>query len=177
MRLFGIDIAYQTDPLYMNEIMTYPSYQTSPDIIKQYGCLLCAKLNAYNLFNKDKIHLTIKDFNELIKKHNGYNYLFYMNHNNNDIEKTKKDCFGKESFQIPAVINWILGIKEEYSKYQGIIDIESANDYYIIKTPFQNTGHYSLVIEADKTYLDSYDGQIKHPTTILDIIKITFKDV
>jgi hypothetical protein len=93
MKLYGIDIAYQTDPLYAKEIMTSPPWQKKfnrdgslkneldPDYIEEYGCLLCAKLNAYNLFNKNKKFLTIKQLNDLIIKHKGYNYLFFLEKN------------------------------------------------------------------------------------------------
>jgi hypothetical protein len=140
-----------------------------------YGCLLTAKLNAFNLFNAGKKYLNIKELNDLMIKHKGYLCLFYLDKNNGDIELTKKDCFGKESFQIPEVINWILGIKSESKNYIGSIDIKSINDYYIIKTKYNETGHYSLICKPDRSYIDSYDGKIKQPTTILDIIKITFK--
>ncbi len=173
MKINGVEMQYQTNE-FSNEIMTNPEYQKQPDTIKMYGCLLTAKLNAFNLFNKDKKYLNIKELNDLMIKHKGYLYLFYLDKNQGDIEKTKKDCFGKESFQIPEVINWILGIKSESKNYTGLIDIKNINDYYIIKTAFQNTGHFSLICKPDRSYIDSYDGKIKQPTTILDIIKITF---
>jgi hypothetical protein len=172
MKIDNIEMQYQTNE-YADLIMTAPKWQTSPDRIRQYGCLLCAKLNAFNLFNKDKKYLNIKEFNDLIIKHKGYNYLFYLDHNQGDLDKTKKDCFGKESFQIPTIINWILGIKEEQNNYTGKIDIDSKNDYYIIKTVFQTTGHYSLIVSGEgNSYFDSYDGKIKTPTMFLDIVHI-----
>jgi hypothetical protein len=175
MKINGVEMQYQSDPRYSKLVMTHPAWQKEPDTIGQYGCLLTAKLNAFNLFNKDKLYLTIEQLNDLIIKHKGYKYLFYLEHNQGDLEKTKKDCFGKESFQIPETVNWILGINNEEKKYTGKIDILSKNDYYIIKTKYQDTGHYSLIVKEDKSYLDSYDGIIKPgTTTILDIIKITF---
>jgi hypothetical protein len=175
MLINNILMQYQNDPLYAGEIMTSPIYQKNPDYIRDWGCLLVAKLNAYNLFNKNKNYLNIKQLNDLMIKHKGYNYLFYMSHNHGDVEKTKKDCFGRESFQIPAIINWILSIKNEANNWTGKIDINSINDYFIIKTKYKTTGHFSLVVSGDdNAYLDSYDGNIKHPTTIYDIIKITF---
>ncbi len=173
MKINGVEMQYQTNE-FANEIMTFPKWQNQPDIIKMYGCLLTAKLNAFNLFNAGKKYLNIKELNDLMIKHKGYLYLFYLDKNNGDIEKTKKDCFGKESFQIPEVINWILGIKSEIKNYSGLIDIKSINDYFIIKTPFQSTGHFSLIYDINKSYINSYDGKKKQPTTILDIIKITF---
>ncbi len=181
MKINNVEMQYQTND-FRNEIMTFPKWQDKPDYIIQYGCLLCAKLNAYNLFNKDKKYLNIKQFNDLIIKHNGYFYLSYLAKNLGDINKTKNEMIkektlGKESYQISAIVNWILGIKNE-SNNQIKIDLNPEEDFYIIKTKYNETGHYSLIINVKMDYFDSYDGKIKNPYTnqkqILDIIKITF---
>lgn len=177
----NVKMQYQSDPNYKDLIMTYPSYQNKPDTIGKFFCLGCTKLNAFNLFNKDnsdKPFMTIKELNDKIIEMNGYSYLFYMNLFKGDINKVRKACEGKESYQLPEVVNSILGIKSEEKKYLGKIDIASKNDYYIIKTEYNETGHYSLIISKDLDYIDSYDGLKKNPYVkqqkILDIIKITF---
>jgi len=172
-----IKIQFQSDTNYADEIMTFPVWQNKPDTIKQYGCLLCAKLNAYNFFNKDCDFMNIKQFNDKIIKNKGYNYLYFMDLFNGNENKTKAECYGKESFQRPDIINNILGIIKEQKNYTSKIDIKSKYNFYILKSKFQDTGHYSLIIQNDKLCVDSYDGNLKYFNEILDIIKITFGEI
>ena len=165
---------YQTEKENQNIIMTHPHWQPKPDTIGEYGCLLIAKLNAYNhKFNQDK---QVKELNDEVIANKGYEYLNWLNFYNGDIAKTKVACFGKESFLVREVINRLLNIKGEERNYTGVIDIQSPTDYYIIRTKHKNTGHYSLVIDKDMKYFDSYDGKTITPQKrdILEVIRIRF---
>jgi hypothetical protein len=175
MNIQDIEMQCQSDPRYKDEIMTFPKWQVAPDKIGDYGCLLTAKLNCFNLFNRNKKYLTLKELNDLMIKKNGYNYLFYMKLFNNDEKKSKAVCYQQESCSIPIILNEILGIKDEVQLTAGShIDIENPNYYYIVRTMYKNTGHYSMVVRDNLMYLDSYDCKIKLPENILNIYRLQF---
>lgn len=185
MVLNNVKMQYQSDPDFKDLIMCQIPWQRDkkghldPDTIGEFFCRNTAELNMFNLFNVGKKYIDIGKLNELIIKHNGYYYLYHLNLNGGDIDKTYKSMeklklIGKESYVIPAVINWILGIKEEIKNYSGEINIKSPNEFYMIKTPYGDTGHYSMIYKPDRSYIDSYDGNPKKPLTILDIIKVVF---
>jgi hypothetical protein len=166
----------QNSEINKNLIMTHPAWQDKPDLIGQYGCLLVAKCNAFNMYKKNSALLTVRNLNKLIIDRKGYNYLYHMDIFNGDLDKVRKECFNKESFQIHPIVNSILGIEKEERKYMGLVDINSLKDYFIIKTKYKNTGHYSLIMRSNLYYWDSYNGGLVKPFAddVLEIIKITF---
>lgn len=174
MKINGIEMQYQSDPRYSNEVMTFPKWQPLPDRIGDYGCLVTAKLNCFNLFKKDKKHYNLKELNDILIQNFGYKYLYYMRLLGNDLNLVKKECFQKESETVNEVINLILGIKHEEYVYTEKIDISIPNIFYIVRTIYQNTGHYSMVLDNDLSYCDSYNAKYHKPENILNIIKITF---
>ena len=176
MKINNIDMQTQKDEPVRNQIMTYPVWQSSPDYFYQYGCLLTAKCNCYNLYFKDRSYKTLQQLNQEMIANLGYEYIFYQEMYKGDVEKQKSICFNRESYSRPETVNKILGIISEGRNYTGIIDVNSVRDYFIIKTQYKNTGHYSMIVNNDKKYLDSYDGLVKTPTPdiIQEIIKITF---
>jgi hypothetical protein len=179
----------QFDPKWRNEIMTCPTWQRyskgtlkddlDPDTWGEFGCLNTALLNCFNDFYIQD--MTPKDLNNIIKINNGYEYL-KAKENFNDKLSIKNACIGRESFIVWNVIKKILIIKDIIRNYEGIIDILGlANEYFIIKVPFQETGHYSNLIKCPTKkvddlveYFDVYDGKIKKPVKVLEIIKIIF---
>lgn len=157
----------QADQRWESDIMTFPKHQNKPDTLKQYGCLVTALCNAYNCFNFSKHkELTPKQLNELLHIKKGYAYL--------KNENCKK---GNESFLLWDVVKPILGITDKANNYKGKIDIKHVYDYYIARTVYKDTGHYSLVVGKNMTkqliVFDSYTGK---RTIIKDYIitKITF---
>lgn len=174
MELNGVMMQYQSDPLFANEIMTFPEWQKKPDIIKDFGCLLIAKLNCRNLFFKNINYMTIQQLNDKMQIFKGYYYDYFKMKYPNNISLQKKYCFGKESFAKRNILNHILCIENEISEYTGHINIASKNDFYIVRTKYEKTGHYSMVIDDSLAYLDSYDGKVKNGENILDVYKITF---
>lgn len=178
--LFGIDIQFQKDKML---VMESPQWQEKPDYIYQFGCLLCASLNATNHFNfttkSDKSFMTIEELNNKMIENNGYNYLYWLDYYKGDIEKTKAACFNKEAYSLPGVLDNILGIKQRIGNYQDKIDMNVVNEYYLLHTNFMNTkeGHWSWLIKDDgQTVVDSYDGIIRKYSKdkIMDITKIVF---
>lgn len=174
MKIAGIDMEWQTKKNNSGIIMTWPIWQDLPDQIIDYGCLLIAKLNCYNLVNKS--HKAVSWLNDLMIQKKGYMYLDAMQRYNNDADIAKKHCYQRESFQIQSVINGILGIYEDERNYTGDIDISSPSYYYLVKTKYRETGHWSMIISSSKKYLDSYDGMIKEPREkdILEIRRLGF---
>ncbi len=166
---------YQRHKDSQNLIMTYPKWQNKPDLIQDFGCLLIAYLNAYN--KKNNRNMSVRELNDLVIKNKGYNYLKWFDFYNGDLDKTKKACLNTESFLIPEVINKILDITEVKRNYNEIIDIKHPLHYYIIRTKYNDTGHYSLITSKTLKYFDSYDGVYKTPYVkdILEVIRITFK--
>ncbi|RPJ58255.1 MAG: hypothetical protein EHM12_08200 [Dehalococcoidia bacterium] len=180
MKLNDVEMQYQLNE-FKDEIMTNPVYQKhsngkdDPDYIYEFGCNLVMKLNMYNLYNKGKDYMTIKQLNDKIKAEKGYAYLYWMDFYNGDIEKVKKKCLGEESFVLPEVINRILGIKRtEHLNVKYPIDITIENVFYGVRTLFNETGHYSMVVNNHLDYLDSYDGKIKAGKNILNLYSFEF---
>jgi hypothetical protein len=170
----------QFDEACRDDIMTFPEYQNRSDTIGEFGCLLTAKCNAFNLYNFQKPILTISNLNKKIIENNGYEYLYYKQKFDNDIVKIKQFCFGQESALIPKVINSILGIEEEELNInQNKVNIADTYNFFIIKMKYKNTGHFSLIMKSDLTYFDSYTGIFTKPVieNILDIRRIKFKGV
>lgn len=183
MIINGVEMQYQLNE-FANEIMTSPPWQKyhhgklkrglDPDYIFEYGCLLTAKLNCYNLFHKDYEYMNLKQLNNKMIDQKGYFFLYLLEKYAGDLIKTKDACFGKESFSIRETLNGILGIIHEKEIWKDQIDILSKNKYYIIRTPYQGTGHYSMIIDSHCSYIDSYSGKIELPKEILNIYEITF---
>lgn len=184
MRINNVLMQYQNNE-FKHEIMTSPEWQRyskgknkgelDPDYIYEFACLDAAKLNCYNLFNKDKKqYMTLGELNQKLIKNNGYFYYFYKEQFKGDMTKVKKACIGKESFVVQSVINELLGIKKEIRNYYGIIDLKPEDIFYLVRTPYQGTGHYSMVLQKNLTYLDSFDGRQKKANHILEVIKLIF---
>jgi len=169
---------YQSEIENKNIIMTHPKWQIKPDTIGDFGCLLIAKLNAYNcMFSQDK---KVKELNDEIIANRGYEYLrqceVWRVESGVNYEQVKKACFGKESFLVSEVINKLLKIESEERNYTGMINIQSPIDFFLIRTKYLNTGHYSLIVNRDMKYFDSYNGVMKTPEkqNILEVIRIRF---
>ena len=169
MRIDGIKMQKQID---CNDIMTFPMWQRVPDRVSQYGCLLTAKLNCRNLYFHDTF-LSLNELNQNMIEKRGYYYLYYL-YKYCDVDKAKKECFQRESYAIKKILNDILNIKKEKEIKAKDVDLKSSNDFFIVRTEYGDTGHYSMVVRSDLSYLDSYDGKIKKPEEILNIYKITF---
>jgi len=168
----GIDYYTQTDIRWKNEVMTHAEWQDKPDIINDYFCLNTSLLNWYNDFFNE--NLTPKDLNNLLIKNNGYEYLKAK-----DIFKGNRNamyaaCYNRESYVVWYVIQSLLKIKQIVRNYTGKINLSVNNEYYIIKVPYLGTGHYCNIISSQLDYFDVYDGKIKKPVKVLEVIKIIF---
>lgn len=162
----------QTDKRWCNNIMTYPEWQSKPDIIGDYFCLNTSFLNFYNdWFNKQ---ITPEQLNDLIIEKDGYEYLMYKKIYKNDLNKVKNACLNRESFVDVNLVCELLNIKELNRDYKGKLELEIPNYYYIIKVPLAETGHYCNIIKNDYSYFDVYDGKIKKPKKILSVSRIIF---
>lgn len=188
MIIDGVKMQYQSMDDCAYDIMCSPPWQRytigknkgmiDPDYIIEFFCRNTAEANIRNLYFKEDF-MTLKNLNEKIIEFNGYYYLYWLNKNKGNIENTYNDMkknglIGKESYVIPSVVNWILGIKKEIPNWKGAIDVKSKNEFFMIKTPFNTTGHYSMIYKNNLDYIDSFDGEKKTPEKILDIIKIIF---
>lgn len=176
-----LDVQYQSDPMFSSLVMEHPVWQKDPDTVLQYFCWNVAKINCYNHYHekivKDGHFVSIEDMNEAMIADKGYLYLDAMKRCNGNTEEAKKLCLNREAESISSVQNFILDIKEEFHDYKGNIDLNVPNEYYIVKTPFQSSGHYSWLLgvyDGVVKYLDSYDGVVRTTKTWLDIIKIVF---
>lgn len=186
MKINEIEMQYQIKEDCRNVIMTLPIYQRymngdlkdklDPDYIVEWGCFNCAGVNIYNHYHghylKDGKYLTIEQFVKLMKEKKGYEYDYWMDFYKGDIDKVKKACEGNEANSRQEVFDEILGIKSRDNDYKGAIEISVPNFYYIIKTPYSNTGHYSMLLDSNYRYFDSYDGKIKTASNFLKIIKV-----
>jgi hypothetical protein len=170
MTINSIEMQYQSHPDNKPLIICTPPWQKiinnkaktiyDPDTIGEFGCLTCAKVNARNLFYTN-YWMSIKEANQLIIDNDGYEFLYQMSLSN-DLDEVKAKCLGRESYQIPAIVNPLFNIKKERDFVaRDQIQIHIPNKFYIIKTKFQNTGHYSLLINEKLDYFDSYDGVVK----------------
>lgn len=180
-KINNVEMQFQSDKRFKNMIMTNPSYQDIPDYFGAYGCLLTAHTNCYNHYNltvkNNNNFFTLEYVNNKMIENNGYAYLYYKSLYNNDINKIKQSCFGKEAHTLFTVLDKILNIKERVDNYTNKIDITIPNVYYIIKTKYKDTGHYSWLISDTNKYVDSYDAIIKQASKdqILKITKIIFE--
>lgn len=154
-----------------NIIMTSPEWQKKPDYIKDYGCLVISLLNARNLYYNSQIECS-KFVQELRISHAFlYDYYSLQTYSTTELQNIVQ---GSESKLKLDIVEDILNctIKRDY---QGKINIESKDKFYLIKTSYKDTGHYSLIIRSDFSYFDSYDGKVRSPSHILEVLEITFK--
>lgn len=177
-KINGVEMQWQADAKHCFEVMTSPIWQKTsdgnldPDLIYEYGCKITAFLNCHNLFFKPAF-MELKKLNEEIKKRNGYYYLYYKQQNKT-IKEQKELCLGKESFVITSILQSILNIKKVIVDYKGKVDIKVPNEFFVVRTKYLGTGHYSMAIKNNLTYVDSYDGKIKIPNNILRVDKLIF---
>jgi hypothetical protein len=184
MEIDGVKVQYQLNE-YKTDIMTSPIWQLKedgsldPDYIYDYACFITAGLNARNHYHKIYLHkddyMNLREFNQKMRNNEGYEYLYYKKLYSGNVELMKQACYGRESFSRHEIYDNLLEIKEKVRNYTGIIDFSVPNEYFLIKTRYLNTGHYSWLIGADHKYVDSYDGKIKYANNnILEIIKVVF---
>lgn len=167
----GFPYLTQSDSRWANEVMTHPEWQAKPDTIKQYFCLNTSFLNCFNDYYKKQ--LTPSQLNKQLIVADGYEYL-KAKRKYKSLDEVKKNCLGRESYVVYETICNILNIRTIDRDYKGLLNVEYPSTYYIIKVPYQSTGHYCNIISDDKKYFDVYDGKIKTPNQVLKIIKITF---
>lgn len=174
----GIKIQYQSDPDFANEVMEHPVWQMQPDTIIQYFCWNTALINCFNHYHKnilkDDKYIDIKDMNDAMIANRGYKYLADITLG---VEKAMQLCYRHEAESLSNVQDSILDIKEQIHSYTGNIDISVPNEYYVIVTPFKDTGHYSWLTSISGIlahYIDSYDAILKTTDKWLEIIKIIF---
>ena len=174
----GIKIQYQSDPDFGSLVMEHPVWQLEPDTIKQYFCWNTALVNCYNHFHyniiKDNKYMDLRDMNDAMIANKGYRYLHDIDLG---VDKAIKLCYNCEAESLSEVQDGILGIQEQIHNYTGEVNIEIPNEYYVIVTPFKDTGHYSWLTNMSGKlahYIDSYDGKLKTTDKWLQIIKIIF---
>lgn len=156
----------QNDPRWRKDIMTAPPWQQVPDYLGRFGCLITAAGNAYNL--KYKSELTPGDVNRLLIEEDGYKYL-------KELDKCPR---GQESFVCWEELKKILDIVDVEHDYQGMLDINHPDHFYIARAEYQDTGHYCLIVggtfEKPK-FFDSYSGNYRRES-VTRIIRITFNN-
>lgn len=161
--LDGIELYTQQGEAWKGEIMTFPTYQDKPDILKKYGCLVVAINNAVNL-NAGRIVYSPKTLNMMIKKKKGYRYL-----------ADPENCKGKESYVVWSVVEKLLnGLVD--SAFEGAIEIEHPDRFYIANVKSGSDSHYCLVLGGEREkikYHDSYSGSTKRGKAY-QIIRIEF---
>jgi hypothetical protein len=109
----------QNSEINKNLIMTHPAWQDKPDLIGQYGCLLVAKCNAFNMYKKNSALLTVRNLNKLVIDRKGYNYLYinewiYSNKIKATVINTKRE---KEVIDASALALII----DDYKKYFNLV--------------------------------------------------------
>jgi hypothetical protein len=174
----GLDYFLQSNSKWKDETMTFPEWQKEPDTWGLYGCLGTSSLNIYNDFFKDDVTPTI--LNENLKKEFGYNYLYYKNLYKNNMKAVYEACYLSESKLRWDVLARLLKIKIFIREWNGLIDLRPTNEYFLIKVPYKKTGHWCFIVSCANKKLDSikyfdvYDGFVKKPVNVLEIIKIIF---
>ena len=175
MNIHNVEMQFQSDSRLARLEICRPPWQKyfrgsmkgmdDPDYFGEFGCYGTAGVNCYNDFNKGlKPFMSIKDYNALMIQKKGYEFVYYLDVCHGDLDEVKKKCLNRESFLRPVIFAQILGIKNILDiamKDVNLVKFLNPNYYYVIKTAYQNTGHYSRVLNDKLEWLDSYDGKIK----------------
>ena len=140
--------------------MTFPKCQKNPDLLGKLGCLVTCFANIMQIATK--VEVTPKDFNDMIIKNNGYNYLLI-----------KKCPVGTESNLIFSVVEKIMKCKIKRVDVGNYVHHNRV--FWIARIQKKNTGHYINVLRDYNSKLvcfDVLDGNLILTSNISWLLKV-----